>query len=97
MPQVLKQEPPAREIASARKAISEQDKQIASAALNSFQSSLYDQCLQQLSRLLELRPHDARVQANKAAVEYYNSNLFKTDEYFKLVSAAKKQVSNNMI
>ena len=93
MPQTHKQEPPAREIASARQTISDQDHQLASSAITQFKAEKYDTCLQQLKRLSELRQHDARVAANKAVVEYYVSKLCKTDEFMKQLGAAKKQVT----
>lgn len=97
MPQSAKQDPPAREIASARKTISEQDKQIANTALSYFKLKNFEASLQQLGKLLELRPHDARVSANKAVVEFYTSNLCKTDEFTKLLNTAKKQLEFGMV
>ena len=92
MPQIMKQDPPAREIASARKTITEQDRQIAKSAFGLFKQKSYDECLEQLKRLSELRPYDARVTGNKSIVEYYLSNFSKTDEFIKQINGAKKQV-----
>ena len=96
MPQTIKQEP-TREIASARKTISEQERQLTTTAFSHFKEKNYESCLQQLQRLCELRPYDARVTANKAAVEYYISHLSKTDEFSKQISAAKKQLEFGMV
>lgn len=92
MPQSNKSEPPAREIASARKTITEQDRQLAESAFSQFKSANYEGCFQQLKKLAELRPHDARVAANKAVVEYYVSKFSKTDDFMKQLNAVKKQV-----
>jgi len=97
MPQQPKIEPQTREIASARKTITEQDKQLASSAYGHFKKKELNESLQELSRLLELRPHDPRVSANKAIIEYYKSNLCKTDEFIKLINASKKQLEFGMV
>ncbi|XP_047130711.1 CCR4-NOT transcription complex subunit 10 isoform X1 [Hydra vulgaris] len=97
MPQIMKQDPPAREIASARKIITEQDRQIAKSAFALFKQKNYDECLEQLKRLSELRTHDARVIGNKSIVEYYLSNFTKTDEFIKQINGAKKQLEFGMV
>ena len=47
-------DPPAREIASARKNISDQDRQLASNAFTEFKSKRYDVSLQVLKKLSEV-------------------------------------------
>lgn len=86
-----------REIASARKTISEQERQLSTAAYNHFKEKNYDNCLQQLQKLSEVRAYDARIDANKAVVEYYISNFSKTDEFSKQISLAKKQLEFGMV
>ncbi|XP_066928082.1 CCR4-NOT transcription complex subunit 10-like [Clytia hemisphaerica] len=90
MPQI-KQETQTREIASAHKAITDQDRQIAASASSCFKEKKYDQCSQQMKKLSEQRPHDPRVIVNKAVLDYYISNFSKTDYFMKQMQNAKKQ------
>jgi len=72
MPQ-LKQE--TKEIASAHKAITDQDRQMASTASSLFKEKKYDACLQHMKKLSEQRPHDLHVTANKAVLDYRQNML----------------------
>lgn len=90
-------EPPQREIASARKNITDQERQLAGNATNEYQHSKNESCLQLLKRLSDHRPHDARVSSNKALVEYKLTNFSKTDEYIKQMNAARKQLEFGMV
>lgn len=92
MPQTSKQETPAKEIASARKNITDQDRQVALQAFSHFKEKKYDECLLHMKRLLELRSHDPRVSSNKALVEYLSSKCCRTDEFMKQLDYVKKQV-----
>jgi len=89
MPQ-LKQE--TKEIASAHKAITDQDRQMASTASSLFKEKKYDACLQHMKKLSEQRPHDLHVTANKAVLDYCLSNFTRTDDFMKQMQIIKKQV-----
>lgn len=86
-----------REIASARKAISEQERQLSSTAYALFKEKKFENCLLKLQKLSEVRPYDARIDANKAVVDYYISNFTKTDELSKQINVAKKQLEFGMV
>ncbi len=73
-------------------AVNEQEKQIASKALHEFRNSHYDECIQLLKKLSDLRSNDGRVTINKAVADFYQSNCCKTDELRKQLTTAKKQV-----
>lgn len=92
MPQ-SKQEAPTKEIASARKNITDQDRQVSMQAYTQYKEKKYTECLQQMKRLLEMRSHDPRVLSNKALVDYLVSKCCKTDEFVKHLETVKKQVS----
>merc|ERR1719230_1378292 len=97
MPQAAAKQEPTLVFASAKKTISDQERQLTATAFNHFKDKNYDNCLQQLQKLTELRPCDARVTANRAVVEYFVSNLSKTDEFSKQINSAKKQLEFGMV
>ena len=73
-------------------AVSEQEQQLASRALNEFRNGRYDDCLQLLRKLAEVKPNDSRISINKVVTEFYQSGCCKTDELRKQLAIAKKQV-----
>lgn len=96
MPQT-KQDVQTREIASAHKTITDQDRQMAAAALSLFKEKKYEACLQQMKKLSELRPHDPRVIINKSILEYCVSNYSKTDDFMKHMQTIKKQLEFGIV
>lgn len=73
-------------------AVSEQEQQLASRALNEFRNGRYDDCLQLLRKLAEVKPNDSRISINKVVTEFYQSGCCKTDELRKQLAIAKKQL-----
>ncbi|KAL1512678.1 hypothetical protein ABEB36_002234 [Hypothenemus hampei] len=61
--------------------VSDADKQLAITALNEFRRRNYTACLQTITKLENSRPKDFKVLHNKAIVEYYKSDLRKTDQF----------------
>lgn len=73
--------------------ISEEERDWAQSALNEFNRNNYSLCLQYLTKLESARPHDIKVAHNKAVVEYYKSDLKKTDQFRKNMNLVCVQVS----
>jgi CCR4-NOT transcription complex subunit 10 len=73
--------------------ISDQEKDWAQAALTDFNRNSYSSCLQHLLKLEASRPQDTKVAHNKAIVEYYKSDLKKTDQFRKNMNLVCSQVS----
>lgn len=96
MPQ-SKQDVQTREIASAHKTITDQDRQIAANAVSLFKDKKYEPCLQQVKKLSEQRPHDPRVLTNKSILEYTLSSFSKTDDFMKHMQNVKKQLEFSMV
>ncbi|CAD6233953.1 GSCOCG00007429001-RA-CDS, partial [Cotesia congregata] len=59
--------------------ITEQERDLANSALNEFKKRNYISCLTYLNKLEALRPKDLKVMHNKIIVEYYKSDLTKTE------------------
>jgi CCR4-NOT transcription complex subunit 10 len=74
--------------------ISDQEKDWAQAALTDFNRNSYGSCLQHLLKLEASRPQDTKVAHNKAIVEYYKSDLKKTDQFRKNMNLVCSQVSH---
>jgi len=73
--------------------ISDQEKDWGQAALTDFNRNSYNTCLQHLIKLEAARPQDTKVAHNKAIVEYYKSDLKKTDQFRKSMNLVCSQVS----
>lgn len=73
--------------------ISEQERDWAQSALNEFNRNNYSACLQYLIKLESARSHDIKVVHNKAVIEYYKSDLKKTDQFRKNMNVVCAQVS----
>lgn len=73
--------------------ISDLEKDLAQSALNEFSKGNYSTCLQHISRLEASRPNDTKVLHNKVVVEYYKSELKKTDTFRKNFNSVCQQVS----
>lgn len=91
MPQ-SKQDTQAREIASAHKPITDQDRLAAATASGLFKEKKLNDCLQHMKKLSEQRPHDPRVVSNKAVLDYHISKFTKTDDFMKQMQNVRKQV-----
>jgi CCR4-NOT transcription complex subunit 10 len=74
--------------------ISDQEKDWAQAALTDFNRNSHGSCLQYLLKLEASRPHDTKVAHNRAIVEYYKSDLKKTDQFRKNMNLVCSQVSH---
>jgi len=59
--------------------ITEQERELAQNILSEFQKGSYTSCLSYLNKLESLRPTDLKVTHNKVVVEYYKSDLKKTE------------------
>jgi CCR4-NOT transcription complex subunit 10 len=77
----------------ATQVISDQEKDWAQTALTEFNRNSYSSCLQYLLKLEASRPQDTKVAHNKAIVEYYKSDLKKTDQFRKNMNLVCSQVS----
>lgn len=75
--------------------ISEQERECAQVALTEFNRGNYALCLQTLNKLESLRPSDVKVIHNKAVVEYYKSDLKKTDQFRKNLNLIYTQAHIN--
>lgn len=73
--------------------VSDQERDLAQNALSEFQDGSYATCLSYLSKLEILRPTDLKVTHNKVVVEYYKSDLKKTELMRKSLNAICGQVS----
>lgn len=73
--------------------ISEQERDLAQNALSEFQKGSYASCLSYLNKLESLRPMDLKVTHNKVVVEYYKSDLKKTELMRKSLIAICGQIS----
>jgi CCR4-NOT transcription complex subunit 10 len=78
--------------APAQPIITDQEKDWAQAALTEFSRNNYSACLQHLVKLEAARPQDTKVTHNKAIVEYYKSDLKKTDQFRKNMNFVCSQV-----
>lgn len=67
--------------------ITEQERDLAQNALLEFQKKSYTTCLTYLNKLEALRPKDLKVIHNKIIVEYYKSDLKKTELARKTLNA----------
>ncbi|GFG36368.1 hypothetical protein Cfor_01996 [Coptotermes formosanus] len=76
--------------------ISDQEKDWAQVALADFNRSSYSTCLQHLIKLEAARPQDTKVAHNKAIVEYYKSDLKKTDQFRKSMNLVCSQAHVNI-
>eukprot|EP00794_Sanderia_malayensis_P019107 gene19107-21023_t len=77
--------------------VSEQEKQLASKALQEFRNSHFEECIQLLKKLSDARSNDGRVLVNRAVADFYQSNCCKTDELRKQLAAAKKQLGKSSV
>lgn len=75
--------------------ISEQERDLAQNALSEFQKGSYASCLSYLNKLESLRPMDLKVTHNKVVVEYYKSDLKKTELMRKSLIAICGQISTD--
>ncbi|KAH0948907.1 hypothetical protein HN011_007678 [Eciton burchellii] len=73
--------------------ITEQERELARNALLEFQKGSYASCLLYLNRLESLRPTDLKITHNKVVVEYYKSDLKKTEVMRKSLNAICGQIS----
>ncbi|XP_026830307.1 CCR4-NOT transcription complex subunit 10 isoform X3 [Ooceraea biroi] len=78
---------------SAVSVITEQERELAQNALLEFQKGSYASCLLYLNKLESLRPMDLKVTHNKVVVEYYKSDLKKTELMQKSLNAICGQIS----
>lgn len=78
---------------SAVSVITEQERTLAQNALSDFQKGSYASCLSHLNKLESLRPMDLKVTHNKVVVEYYKSDLKKTELMRKSLNAICGQIS----
>ncbi|XP_067004724.1 CCR4-NOT transcription complex subunit 10 [Anabrus simplex] len=76
--------------------ISDQERDWAQAALADFNKGSYGSCLQYLGKLETARPQDTKVLHNKAVVEYYKSDLKKTDQFRKNMNMVCSQAHVNI-
>ncbi|KYQ56685.1 CCR4-NOT transcription complex subunit 10-B [Trachymyrmex zeteki] len=74
-------------------AITEQERELAQNILSEFQKGAYASCLSYLNKLESLRPTDLKVTHNKVVVEYYKSDLKKTELTRKSLNAICGQIS----
>lgn len=72
--------------------ISDQERELAQIALADFNKGSFGSCLQHLTKLESSRPTDTKVAHNKAVVEYYKSELKKTDQFRKNMNLVCSQV-----
>lgn len=73
--------------------ISEQERDLAQNALSEFHKGSYVLCSSYLNKLESLRPMDLKVMHNKVVVEYYKSDLKKTELIRKSLIAICGQMS----
>ncbi|KAL6261331.1 hypothetical protein P5V15_008851 [Pogonomyrmex californicus] len=73
--------------------ITEQERELAQNILSEFQKGSYASCLSYLNKLESLRPTDLKVTHNKVVVEYYKSDLKKTELTRKSLNAICGQIS----
>ncbi|KYN31247.1 CCR4-NOT transcription complex subunit 10 [Trachymyrmex septentrionalis] len=73
--------------------ITEQERELAQNILSEFQKGAYASCLSYLNKLESLRPTDLKVTHNKVVVEYYKSDLKKTELTRKSLNAICGQIS----
>ncbi|KAK0173219.1 hypothetical protein PV328_006450 [Microctonus aethiopoides] len=66
-------------VATGAVVITEQERELAQNALIEFKKRSYSNCLNYLNKLETLRPKDLKVMHNKVIVEYYKSDLKKTE------------------
>ncbi|XP_067214110.1 CCR4-NOT transcription complex subunit 10 isoform X2 [Linepithema humile] len=78
---------------SAVSLITEQERDLAQNALLEFQKGSYISCLSHLNKLESLRPMDLKVTHNRVVVEYYKSDLKKTELMRKSLNAICGQIS----
>lgn len=78
---------------SAVSLITEQERDLAQNALLEFQKCSYVSCLSHLNKLESLRPMDLKVTHNRVVVEYYKSDLKKTELMRKSLNAICGQMS----
>ncbi|KAK2146588.1 hypothetical protein LSH36_595g00023 [Paralvinella palmiformis] len=64
-------------------AATEMERELAHQAAKEFESRHFDQCLALLSQLTNSRGQDSKVIHNRGVVEYYRSDMAKTDEFKK--------------
>ncbi|XP_012284437.1 CCR4-NOT transcription complex subunit 10 isoform X2 [Orussus abietinus] len=74
--------------------ITEQERELSQNAFAEFQKGSYTMCLSYLNKLEALRPKDLKVMHNKVIVEYYKSDLKKTELTRKSLNAICGQVSS---
>lgn len=72
--------------------VADQERVLAQNALSEFQKGSYALCLSYLSKLESLRPTDLKVTHNKVVVEYYKSDLKKTELMRKSLNAICGQI-----
>lgn len=74
-------------------AVTDQERELAQNAFSEFQKGSYVSCLLHLSKLETLRPKDLKLMHNKVIVEYYKSDLRKTEFIKKSLAAICGQMS----
>lgn len=72
--------------------VTEQERELAQNALLEFQKGSYASCLSYLNKLESLRPTDLKITHNKVVVEYYKSDLKKTELMRKSLNAICGQI-----
>lgn len=78
---------------SAASVITDIERDLAQSALSEFQKGSYMSCLTYLNKLEILRPTDLKVTHNKVVVEYYKSDLRRTELMRKSLNAICGQIS----
>ena len=72
--------------------ISDQEQVIARKAAAEFEAGTYSACSSSLKKLESLRPHDPKLQHNKAVTEFYLSGCKATPQYQRAITSVCKQV-----
>ncbi|XP_066142548.1 CCR4-NOT transcription complex subunit 10 [Euwallacea fornicatus] len=71
--------------------VSEAERDFALNALTEYKKKNYSACLQNISKLEQTRPKDFKVLQNKAVVEYFKSDLRKTEQFKNSLNAICNQ------
>ncbi|XP_064410973.1 CCR4-NOT transcription complex subunit 10 isoform X1 [Latimeria chalumnae] len=77
---------------SSSSVITDQEKELASNALQAFLCGNYDTCLQHLGRLQEINKDDYKMTLNKAVAEFYKSGQTTTDTLKQTLNHLKNQI-----
>ena len=77
-------------------AITNEEKDVASAAHSHFDAGNYNGCVEQVRRLASLRPSDPKVQHNLAVALFYQSGCRKVDEFRRSLGQVCNQVGKGV-